>query len=223
GLISIKHKDGQTLRLTGKRRYKISFDAEGRESAQFDCNVGRGTFKSESPGQITFGPMALTKMVCPRGPLYDLIVNEVQRFRTYRREGGHLFLLTADDSAYEVEALPAVSLETARSSSIYGLVWRLLSTNGVDVGATQAYLEFDEKSRKFSGDGGCNRISGDLKDEGLKIKFERAISTKRACIDTRLQQIENSFFGSLAEINEYEINTGGLLDFKKDGRMVLLL
>jgi heat shock protein HslJ len=223
GLISIKDKHGQTLRPTGKKdRYRISFDLEGRVEAHFDCNVGSGTSKSESPGQVTLGPMALTKMVCPRGPLYDRIVNDVQLFRAYRLEGGHLFLATAD-STYEFEALPSVTLEADRPPSIYGLVWRLSSANGVDVGATQAYLEFDEKSRRFSGDGGCNRISGDLMDEGLKISFERAISTKRACVDTRLQKTENSFFGSLAEISEYEIDTGGFLELKKDGRTILVL
>jgi heat shock protein HslJ len=224
GLISIKDKRGQTLRPTGRKdRYRISFDPEGRVEAQVDCNLGRGTFKSESPGQITFGPMALTKTMCPRGPLYDRIVNEVQHFRTYRLEGGHLFLSTADDITYEFEALPYATLESDPPSSIYGLVWRLLSINDVDVSAPQAHLEFDDKSGRFSGHGGCNRISGDLKGEGSKIKFERAMSTKRACVDTRLQQIENSFFNGLAEINEYEININGPLYLKKDGRTIFVL
>lgn len=223
GLISIKEKSGQTLRPTVATRYTISFDREGRVTTEFDCNVGLGTFKSESPGQVNFGPIALTKTVCPRGPIYDRIVSEIHRFRTYRSEGGHLFLSTTDDVTYEFEALAGATLDADSPRSIYGLMWRLLLINGVDVGPTGAYLEFEKTTRRLSGDGGCNRIAGDFTVNGTNIKFERTMSTKRACVDIRLQQIENRFFSGLAEVNEYEISRAGALDLKRDGRTILVL
>jgi heat shock protein HslJ/uncharacterized lipoprotein YbaY len=218
GLVAIKDKDGS--RITIKTRYAIHFDKEGRVDADFECNLGRGTYTSPGAGQIKIGPMAVTKTICPRGSFYDRIISDFQNFRTYSRaDGRNLLLTTANGSTYEFAALPEATLEPDPPSSIYGIMWHLGLVKGLRVGETKAYLEFDEKTGRFSGDGGCNRISGNFAVNGQDIRFTNAISTKRACVDTRLQEIETSFFSSLTQVTQLEITTG--LSLKAGDREIL--
>jgi len=111
--------------------------------------------------------------------------------------------------------------DPASSTSIYCVKWQLRRVKDTVVGETKAYLEFDEKSGRFSGDGGCNRVSGNFAVNGQNIRFTNAISTKRACVDTRLQEIENQFFSSLTEVTQFELKDGLVL--KAGDRTLLLL
>lgn len=222
GLIAIKDKDGSRISLPIKTRYTIHFDKKGRVSAHFECNLGRANFTSPVAGQIKLGPMAVTKKICPRTPFYDRIVRDFQNFRTYSRaESGNLLLATADGSEYEFAALPGATLDLDPPGPIYGAMWQLRRVKDVEVGETKAYLEFDEKTGRFSGDGGCNRISGNSAVNGQNIRFTNAISTKRACVDTRLQEIENEFFSSLTEVTQFELKNGLIL--KAGDRPLLFL
>ncbi len=99
----------------------------------------------------------------------------------------------------------------ASSTSIFGVRWQLRRVKDTVVGETRAYLEFDEKSGRFSGDGGCNRVAGKFAVNGENIRFTNAISTKRACVDNRLQEIENEFFSSLTEVTQFELKDGLVL------------
>ena len=84
------------------------FGADGSVSMRVDCNRGRGTWKSPEPGQLTFGPMALTRAMCPPGSLHHRIVKDMPSVRSYVLKDGHLFLsLMAAGGIYEFEPMPA--------------------------------------------------------------------------------------------------------------------
>jgi para-nitrobenzyl esterase len=73
-------------------------------TARIDCNRGRGTWKSNGPNQIQFGPLALTRAQCPRKSLHDQIVKQWGNVRSYVMKDGHVFLsLMADGGIYEFE------------------------------------------------------------------------------------------------------------------------
>jgi hypothetical protein len=64
----------------------------------------KGTWKSNGPGQIEFGPLALTRARCREGSLHDRIVKHWGFFRSYPLKDGHLFLsLMADGGTNELE------------------------------------------------------------------------------------------------------------------------
>jgi heat shock protein HslJ len=86
--------------------YTIEFGKDGQLTARIDCNRGRGTWKSSEPGAIEFGPLALTRAMCPGGSLHDRLVKHWPYFRSYVIRDGHLFLaLMADGGIYQFERL----------------------------------------------------------------------------------------------------------------------
>jgi para-nitrobenzyl esterase len=90
-----------------RAKYTVAFGADGGVSVRFDCNRGRGSWKSEQPGQLLFGPLALTRAMCPPGSLHDQFVKHWFYVRSYVLRNGHLYLsLMADGGIYEFE--PAV-------------------------------------------------------------------------------------------------------------------
>lgn len=89
-----------------KTKYTVAFGADGGVSVRFDCNRGRGNWKSERPGQILFGPMAMTRAMCPPGSLHDQFVKHWFYVRSYVLKDGRLYLsLMADGGIYEFEPL----------------------------------------------------------------------------------------------------------------------
>jgi hypothetical protein len=90
-------------------KYTLSFVAGGQVSIRADCNHGTGSWASASPGQLTFGPVAATRALCPPGSLSEKYLAQLEWVRSYTMRDGHLFLATmADGSIIEFEPLPPV-------------------------------------------------------------------------------------------------------------------
>jgi heat shock protein HslJ len=118
-LVRFQGGDEKILAPDEKSKYTIAFDHGGNISARIDCNRGRGTWKSPGPNQIEFGPLALTRAMCPPAPLNDRIVRDWAHVRSFIIKDGHLLLsLMADSGTYEFEPLGAASgaSETAISN-----------------------------------------------------------------------------------------------------------
>lgn len=97
--------DGKVLTPDDRAKYTIEFTAGSGVSVRFDCNRGRGGWKSAGPNQIEFGPMALTRAMCPPGSLHDHFVKQWGYVRSFVIRDGRLFLsLMADGGIYEFEA-----------------------------------------------------------------------------------------------------------------------
>jgi para-nitrobenzyl esterase len=106
-LVKFQGGDGTLLLPDDKAKYTIAFGAEGRLTVRFDCNRGSGGWSSPGPGQLQFGPMAMTRAMCPPGSLHDQLVKQWPYVRSYVMKDGHLFLsLMADGGVYELEPLP---------------------------------------------------------------------------------------------------------------------
>jgi len=105
-LVKFESSDDTTLTPDDPTKYTIEFAADGQLIARIDCNRGHGTWKSSGPSQIEFGPMALTRALCPPGSLHDQIVKQWGNIRSYVIRDGHLFLaLKMDGGIYEFEPL----------------------------------------------------------------------------------------------------------------------
>jgi para-nitrobenzyl esterase len=96
--------DDTVLTPDDKTKYTIAFTADGALNVRFDCNRGRGTWKSAAPPQLEFGPLALTRAACRAGSLHDRIVKQWPFVRSYVIKNGQLFLsLMANGGIYEFE------------------------------------------------------------------------------------------------------------------------
>jgi len=103
-LVKIQGPDDKAAVPDDAAKYTLSFAADGAVAARIDCNRGRGSWKSEAPGQLSFGTLMLTRAMCPPESLHDRIVADWQSVRGYVFKDGHLYLsLMADGGVYEFE------------------------------------------------------------------------------------------------------------------------
>ncbi len=107
-LVRFQGGDDKTATPDDRAKYTLAFASDGSVAVRVDCNRGRGTWKSDGPNQVQFGPMALTRAMCPPGSLHDQIVKHWAFFRSYVIKDGRLFLsLMADGGIYEFEPMSA--------------------------------------------------------------------------------------------------------------------
>jgi len=107
-LVSFQSSDDTTLTPDDRAKYTLEFAPGGQLIARIDCNRGRGTWTSNGPSQLEFGPLALTRAACPAGSLHDHIVKQWGFIRSYVLRDGRLFLaLMADGGVYEFERTTA--------------------------------------------------------------------------------------------------------------------
>jgi para-nitrobenzyl esterase len=103
-LVRFQGGDGKVETPVNKSLYALVFHAGGSVIARVDCNRGSGTWKSAGKNQIEFGPMAMTRAMCPPGFFRDQIETQLPNVRSYVIRDGHLFLsLKADGGIYEFE------------------------------------------------------------------------------------------------------------------------
>ena len=93
-----------------------------------------------------------------------------------------------------------------------GRRWVLTEMKGVPVqlsgGRRDAYINFDAVEKKFTGNGGCNQVSGNYSLDKKNIRFGEVISTKMSCPDI---EFENTFLSTLNSIDHYEQRGNDLL------------
>jgi heat shock protein HslJ len=119
-LVKFEGGDGATLTPAGKSKYTIAFASDGRVNVRIDCNRGRGAWKSAGPSQLQFGPLALTRAMCPPAPLNNRIPKDWPYLRSYTLKEGHLFLsLMADAGTYELE--PIGQKDAGKAPTLSGL------------------------------------------------------------------------------------------------------
>jgi para-nitrobenzyl esterase len=107
-LVRFRGGDDRVLTPADRTRYTLAFGTDGRVSARIDCNRGSGSWKSDGKSQIEFGPMAVTRAMCPPGSMdmHDHILKQLPHIRSYVIKNGRLFLsLMADGGTYEFEPL----------------------------------------------------------------------------------------------------------------------
>ena len=102
------------------------------------------------------------------------------------------------------------------AAQLFGRRWMLVEVGGVVVRTGKPYIEFDRGAQRFSGDGGCNRISGGFEVNGRSLKFSRVISTRRACLDAGVQRVETEFLDRLERTNAFQIGGNTLRLYEGD-------
>jgi heat shock protein HslJ len=121
-LVRFQGGDDKVLVPDDPVNYTIAFGTDGNISARIDCNRGRGTWKSSGPNQLQFGPLALTRAMCPPGSLHDQIVKHWEYVRSYVIKDSHLFLsLMADGGIYEFEPIGGSKAAAPNSRAAFTL------------------------------------------------------------------------------------------------------
>ena len=107
-LVRIMEMDDSVDEPADRSLYTLEFGADGHAAMRADCNRGSGTWTSESPPQLTFGPIASTRAMCSPESLSDKYLAQFGWVRSYVMKDGNLFLATmADGSIIEFEPSPS--------------------------------------------------------------------------------------------------------------------
>jgi|SRR5882672_1909640 len=196
-LLRFQGGDGTILTPDDKVKYAIAFNADGTFSARIDCNRGRGGWKSSTPGQLEFGPMVLTRAMCPPGSLHDHLVKHFPFVRSYVVRDSRLFLsLMADGGIYEFEAERRVIDEPLENT-----YWRLAQLGDAPVRAApnqrEPHFILHPADRRVSGSGGCNSLTGSYERDGDRVTFGRMASTMMACLAG--METEKNFLAALQQ------------------------
>jgi heat shock protein HslJ len=210
-LVEFRGGDDTVLTPSDKDKYTLAFAENGRASVRVDCNRGNATWKSDGPGQIKFGPMALTRMMCPPAVLSDNIVKQWEHVRSYVLKNGRLYLsLITDGGTYEFEPAAASGSGAAAGGPATPLEktdWRLIRLGGETVSAADPQrgpsLVFDPATHRVSGSGGCNRLTGGYEVKGEELKFGQMASTRMACVSG--METEQKFLAALEKVKKWKI------------------
>jgi heat shock protein HslJ len=89
--------DGTAIVPTDSSRYTLELMADGRAVIRADCNMGNGPF-TVAGNQISLGPFALTRALCPPGSLDTRFVRQLESVVSYLIVGGDLVLELPFDS-----------------------------------------------------------------------------------------------------------------------------
>jgi para-nitrobenzyl esterase len=105
-LVEILSMDDQVYAPEDRSLYTLVFSADGSMRVRADCNLGTGTWTSESAGLLQFGRIAATQALCPPDSLHDRYMGQFPWVRSYVMKDGRLFLATmADGSIIEFEPI----------------------------------------------------------------------------------------------------------------------
>jgi heat shock protein HslJ len=135
--------------------------------------------------------------------------------------GGLVVILQVSSGLGQTPHIAISSGTTAfENAPLAGSRWRLTQVDGMAIPTTKPYILLDAQTKRFTGDGGCNRISGAADVSGSTVKFSKIISTKRACADRQLQLVETKFVEHLGRASSYYIR-GDVMRLYAAGVVVL--
>jgi heat shock protein HslJ len=107
------------------------------------------------------------------------------------------------------------------TTTLFSKRWMLKRLGQQDLSGSTAYIEFDAKEQRVSGDSGCNRFGGSFKRSEAALTFSPLFSTKKACLNNEQQRIETGFLQALESITRFQIQTNTLRLYAGD-RLVLV-
>jgi len=115
-LVQFRGANGESASPDDKTKYTISFGSDGSLSARIDCNRAVGAWKTSAPNQIQFGPVALTRAMCPPGSSNERLGQDLELITSYQIRDDHLLLSLMDGKGvYEFERIGSSGQDALRS------------------------------------------------------------------------------------------------------------
>ena len=108
---SMSPEEQPSTKIAEPSKYTVTFGEDGRAGFRVDCNRGNSTWKTNEgatdSGTMTFGPIALTRMMCPQPSDDAKVAAALGRVRSYLLSGGKLSLsMEADGGIMMWEPMP---------------------------------------------------------------------------------------------------------------------
>ncbi|SHM34795.1 Heat shock protein HslJ [Chitinophaga jiangningensis] len=116
-----------------------------------------------------------------------------------------------------------VAVSNSGNPFVSGKRWTLVEMNGSPITSGKIWLEFDPSGSRYHGNGGCNGIGGEFKQNATAgiVSFTRGMSTMMACIDENDMRNETNFQRSLEQKTYNYRVENGRLNLYGNGRRLL--
>lgn len=98
--------------------------------------------------------------------------------------------------------------------------WRLIEAQGETITATTATMAFDTRGAAFSGNTGCNAMSGTVDIRGKNIDFGPVRTTKRACKLRAGSVAEEVVLSILDKARRFDVRNDTLRLYDRRGRVI---
>ena len=115
----------------------------------------------------------------------------------------------------------AVSAATAQRQSLANAEWKLTEAYGQRARQTNAKLDFTDDLSRFTGNGGCNRLFGQVTISTDRMRFGQIGSTKMMCKLAPGSIPETTVLRGLNATRKYSIARGELTLMDNRGRVLL--
>jgi len=179
--------------VTGGAPPVISFGEDGRVSGFGGCNRFGGGYTQDG-AKVSFTPVLMTTMACAAANtnrLESALGAALQGDGAYVVDSDGVLTLTGANGT-EIRARKAETVKDLASSS-----WLVTTMGGA------ATVSGREPEIRFTADGqingttGCNRFFGSYVQDGAKVTFTGARSTKMACMEDGVMAQEAAFLAIL--------------------------
>jgi heat shock protein HslJ len=108
-IVSMDDRQGTTA-VPDPGKFTVTFGADGQAAFQIDCNRGASSWQATlgGSGDLTFGPIATTRMACPQPSLDQRVSTALPMVRGYLIKDDRLHMsLLADSGILTWEPMPS--------------------------------------------------------------------------------------------------------------------
>ena len=211
-------------------RIHLSLDPKSNKfSGSGGCNGIFGRFSYHQKTRlITLGDVASTLMACADDQLNQLEQEFKQTLntKTFRVETTGNTMVFYKGGVKVLEFSNGKGMADNGSGSIWKFIaknkWRLIQMNGETQTESPVTINFDLAEKRFNGNSGCNNYMGTYEAGNQTIAFGPAASTRRACLDQKLNALENKFLSILGTKNFSFDVADQTLNLYQDNRLVLM-
>ena len=209
-----------TTRPEDPSLYTLRLNADGTVNMRLNCNRANGTWSAEpgadpSNGSFRFGPLAMTRALCPPPSMDEQIASQSQYIRGYLLRNGRLHLsLMADGGIYSWEPMDEVPFQTEPDPAIEAAIlaaspdytqeavesmgetgrarylYSRVDLNGDDRDEVLAY----PLGSIFCGTGGCNLLLFTETEGGLSLVNDFPISRTPVVVSPEKTEGWNDLF-----------------------------
>jgi heat shock protein HslJ len=109
-----------------------------------------------------------------------------------------------------------------RPGRLSGERWEIVEVNGRRTVGANAFLELNNAHTRFTGNTGCNQMSGRVTLQGRRIDFSNVATTRRACLDNRANRQERELVSALERVRQFR-ERGDTLELLDRGRVLIEL
>ena len=207
--IETNNADGSKTTSSKNEMFVLNFNEEGNISSTTDCNSILGSYEVGAPGQLSFGPLASTRMACPGETMETVYSAALQKVESYTLENEKLTFNLNDGGSMVF------------SNILADASWRWVRTNMND-GSSARPGSPESFVLTFSMDGNmntttdCNNGKGTYSTDLHQLTFSPIATTRMAC---EPKSEEQNYLRLLQNATSYDVRGNTLILYTAEGNM----